>query len=109
MDENETRLVLEMVVAQVSATIKADCELSSYEPFGEKYVAYFNVGMRHGSWEWAYLTNGGWKIPVRGMKCFVCLPDIPQGLEEKPLAFLVKDIVHKFFRVNPEYQKAIGA
>lgn len=105
MDENQIRLDLELSLAQVRATIYADCRVLDFGINEKGFAIALAVGESNGAHDWTYhdilVTAVGVGITAEWEAYATEYP------VEEFWAEHVEEIVSEFFKQNPEYQKAI--
>lgn len=119
--EQAIRLDLEMALAQVRTTIKADCAIALLKVFNGIFAFEVIVGEQHGETEWDYpILPDNEPVPVRAVlykgiggaeveEEMMWYPDpvwVDISLEDY-WTEKAASMVRLFFEQNPEYHKAI--
>jgi hypothetical protein len=112
MDDKQLRLDLELVLAQIRATIHADCRVLDFGTNDQGFAIALTVGEQDGAREWLYHLDilDGRDIPVSAVGVGVSAKWDDYAISypvEEFWAEHVEQITEEFFKHNPEYEKAI--
>jgi hypothetical protein len=123
--EQQIRLDLEMALAQVRATIKADCRMTEVNVRQDLFFVRLTVGEYQGLKDWQYPVQSEDADPflpageVDLIDVFAFDMTVKTELEMylqgdqiligQSWTLIAEQIVNAFFEENPEYQQAIDA
>lgn len=122
--EKQIRLDLEMALAQVQATIKAECRVTKFQVLSDSFFVRMVVGENYGLARWDYPVESNNAhtvspagrvrlIPVQSFELAINTDLKMYRFDEHPLIEqtwnqMVVQIVNRFFHENPEYRLAIS-
>jgi hypothetical protein len=112
MEDKQLWLDVELVLAQVRATIQADCRVLDFGMTEKGFSVALVVGEHDGEHEWLYHLDilEGRDIPVSAVAIKVIASWEEYAIRipvEEFWAQHVEFIITQFFERNPEYEKAI--